>query len=86
VTYRVQLSSPAGKQLDRFDKVTARRLRDRLKELSLEPFSPRISKPVKMEPGRRTSRVGNWRIIYRVIESDHEIRVDAFLPRDKAYP
>jgi mRNA interferase RelE/StbE len=85
VSYRVQLSLPAKRQLDRLDKVTAKRLNDRLKELALEPYSNRISKAVKMEPGQRTSRVGDWRIIYRVNEMNQEIMVIAFRPRGKAY-
>jgi len=85
VSYRVQLSLPAKKQLDRLDQVTARRLNDRLKELTFDPFSTRISKAVKMEPGQRSSRVGDWRIIYRVNERNNELNVIAFLPRGKAY-
>ena len=85
MSYRVQLSLPAKKQLDRLDRVTARRLDERLKELAFDPFSTRISKSVKMEPGQRTSRVGDWRIIYRVNDNDNEIGVIAFLPRGKAY-
>jgi mRNA interferase RelE/StbE len=85
VSYRVQLSLPARKQLDRLDQVTARRLNDRLKELTFDPFSTRISKAVKMEPGQRTSRVGDWRIIYRADEINQELMVLAFRPRGKAY-
>jgi mRNA interferase RelE/StbE len=85
VSYRVQLALPAKKQLDRLDQATARRLNERLKELAFDPFSTRISKAVKMEPGQRTSRVGDWRIIYRVNESDNEVSVIAFRPRGKAY-
>ena len=85
MSYRVQLSLPAKKQLDRLDQITARRLDDRLKELVFDPYSTRISKAVKMEPGQRTSRVGDWRIIYRVKETDKEILVIAFRPRGKAY-
>jgi len=85
VSYRVQLSLPAKKQLDRLDQVTARRLDGRLKELGLGPYATRISKAVKMEPGQRTSRVGDWRIIYRVNEINREIMVIAFRPRGKAY-
>lgn len=85
MSYRVQLSLPAKKQLDRLDQVTARRLNDRLKELTFDPFSTRISKAVKMEPGQRSSRVGDWRIIYRVNERNNELNVIAFLPRGKAY-
>jgi mRNA interferase RelE/StbE len=85
VSYCVQLSLPAKKQLDRFDHVTAQRLDDRLKELTFDPYATRISKAVKMEPGQRTSRVGDWRIIYRVNEKSQEIMVIAFRPRGKAY-
>jgi len=85
VSYRVQLSLPAKKQLDRLDQAMARRMHDRLKELIHDPFATRISKGVKMQPGRRTSRVGDWRIVYRVNEGEREIRVIAFLPRGKAY-
>ena len=83
--YRVQLSLPAKKQLDRLDQVTARRLDDRLKELAFDPYATRISKAVRMEEGQRTSRVGDWRIIYRVNETTQEIMVIAFRPRGKAY-
>ena len=85
MSYRVQLSLPAKKQLDRLDQVTAKRLDDRLKELAIEPFSIRISKAVKMQTGQRTSRVGDWRIIYQVDEIKQEIMVIAFRPRGKAY-
>lgn len=85
MNYRVQLSLPAKKQLDRLDQVTAKRLDERLKELTFEPYSTRISKAVKMEPGQRTSRVGDWRIIYRVNEFNQELLVIAFRPRGKAY-
>ena len=68
VSYGVQLSLPAKKQLDRLDQVTVRSLDSRLKELAFDPYATRISKAVKMEPGQRISRVGDWRIIYRVNE------------------
>jgi len=85
LTYRIQLSLPAKKQLDRLDQVTTNRLLDRLKELALEPYSPRISKAVKMIPGQRTSRVGDWRIIYRVNVTNREILIISFRPRGEAY-
>lgn len=85
MSYSVQVSVPAKKQLDRLDQVTVKRLDERLKELALEPYSTRISKAVKMEQGQRTSRVGDWRIIYRVDEINQEIKVIAVRPRGKAY-
>ena len=85
MSYGVKLSLPAKKQLDRLDQVTARRLDDRLKELAVDPYDTRISKAVKMEPGQRTSRVGDWRIIYRVNAINQDIMIIAFRPRGKAY-
>jgi mRNA interferase RelE/StbE len=85
VSYRVQLSNPSKKQLDLIDRQTERRLRERLKELAFDPYSTRLSKAVKMIPGQRTSRVGDWRIIYRVDEEDKNVFVIAFRPRGKAY-
>ena len=34
---------------------------------------------------RRYSRVGDWRIIFRVIEADGILDIVAIKPRDKAY-
>ena len=85
MNYRVQLSQPSKKELDRLDQVTVKRLHNRLQELALDPFSPRLSKIVRMEEGQRTSRVGDWRIIYRVDEVEKVLNVIAFRPRGKAY-
>lgn len=54
------------KQIDRIGQVTARRLDGRLKEWAFDPYSTRISKAVKMDPGQRISRVGDWRIIFLI--------------------
>jgi mRNA-degrading endonuclease RelE of RelBE toxin-antitoxin system len=49
------------------------------------PFDPRISKPVTMSKDRRTSRVGNWRIIYYVDEAGRTVFVAAICHRKEAY-
>ena len=58
MTYKVELARQAEKALDRLDRVTEKRLRDRLKELSLNPYDPRLSNDVIMEEGKKYSRVG----------------------------
>jgi mRNA interferase RelE/StbE len=75
----------AQKEIKALDTTTVKRLEDRLKQLSINPFDLRISKPIKMKPGHRTSRIGAWRIIYWVNESDMLVEVISILPRDKAY-
>jgi len=85
VTYKVELTRQAEKALDRLDRVTEKRLRDRLKELSLNPYDPRLSNDVIMEEGKKYSRVGDWRVTYRVEGENRVIFVTAIQHRSKAY-
>ena len=85
MTYQVRLSRQAEKTLERLDRTTENRLRDRLKELSLDPFSVRLSKPLIMGEGKFSSRVGDWRIIYLVSRAEKIVFVEAIHSRQKAY-
>jgi mRNA interferase RelE/StbE len=57
----------------------------RLKELSFDPFDPVISYSLEMARQKRSSRVGDWRIIYQVNESQKIIEVLTIAPRGRAY-
>ncbi len=83
--FKILVGRRAEKDLSILDKGLVRRIRDRLKELALDPFSPRISKSLKMFEGLRSSRVGDWRIIFGVIEDRQTIEVKAIRPRSKVY-
>ena len=83
--YKVQLARQAEKTLDRLDRVTEKRIRDRLEELSINPFDPRLSNDVIMEEGKKYSRVGDWRVIYRLEAENRVIFVTAIQHRSKAY-
>ena len=85
MTYKVELTRQAEKALDRLDRVTEKRLRDRLKELSLNPYDSRLSNDVIMEEGKRYSKVGDWRIIFRIEAPNMVIFVTAIQHRSKAY-
>ena len=85
MTYKVELARQAEKALDRLDLVTEKRIRDRLKELSLNPSDPRLTDDVIMKEGKKYSRVGDWRVIFRVEEVDKVIFVTAIQHRSKAY-
>ena len=85
MTYKVELARQAEKALDRLDRVTEKRLRDRLKELSLNPYDSRLSNDVIMEEGKKYSRVGDWRVTYRVEAENRVIFVTAIQHRSKAY-
>ena len=83
--YTVKVDKLVVKAMQALDKQTARRIYARLAELADDPYALRLSKPLKMLPGRRSSRVGDWRIIYRVEEESRTIMITAVKSREKAY-
>ncbi|MBI4644242.1 MAG: type II toxin-antitoxin system RelE/ParE family toxin [Deltaproteobacteria bacterium] len=85
MSYSLTFGRQARKEIKTFDAATIRRIENRLRQLSNNPLDPRISKVIKMSPGRRTSRVGDWRIIYKVVDSEMTIEVVSIWPRRKAY-
>lgn len=82
---RVELSREAEKALDRLDRVLERRIRRRLRELAEAPFDPRLSKLLTGVGDLRSSRVGDWRILFTVNETDQAVQVLAIRPRGQAY-
>jgi mRNA-degrading endonuclease RelE of RelBE toxin-antitoxin system len=85
MSYAVELEERAKKALKSFDKNAVRLIRDKIDQLAHNPLDPRISKPVKMFPGRRAARVGDWRIIYHIVEARLTLIIAAICPRDRAY-
>jgi mRNA interferase RelE/StbE len=85
MSYDLSLGRQAKKEIKTLDASTVKRIEDRFQQLSDNPFDPRISKAIKMSPGRRTSRVGDWRIIYELNESEKVIEIISISPRGKAY-
>ncbi len=85
MTYRVVPSRRAEKEMDKLDRVTLQRLQARIDELALDPLSPRLSKLLEMGQGERSTRVGNWRIIFRVNEASRTLEILSVYPRSKAY-
>jgi len=85
VNYQVTLTKEAIQDLDRLDRHNEKRIQGRIDELALEPYSPRLSKLLKTGAGERTSRVGNWRIIYVVLDQGQVLKILAVRPRGKAY-
>ncbi len=85
MSYDLSIGHQAKKDLKNLDTSTSNRIEVRLLQLSKNPFDPRISKIIKMSPGRRTSRVGDWRIIYQVNESENLVEVISIRARREAY-
>uniref|UniRef100_A0A7V4G8M9 Type II toxin-antitoxin system RelE/ParE family toxin n=1 Tax=Desulfobacca acetoxidans TaxID=60893 RepID=A0A7V4G8M9_9BACT len=85
MSYVLRLTKRAVKDLERLDLTTARRIRRRLQELASDPLDHFLSYSLEMERDKRSSRVGDWRILYQVKESENLIEVLAIAPRGRAY-
>lgn len=83
--YRVELHRPAAKELKRLDRATVKRLEAKITELARAPLDSRLSKQMETDPEARYSRVGDWRIIFRINEAGGVLDIVAIRPRGKAY-
>ena len=79
MSYRINFAHEAEKTLDRLDRPTERRIRQRIVLLAEDPFDPRLSAPLTEREGLRKSRVGGWRILFhadRAAKVMHVLTVD----------
>jgi mRNA interferase RelE/StbE len=66
VKYEIRLSNRAERDLDRLDKPTQKRMLKRLEQIAEDPYDARLSAALTGHEGLRKSRVGAWRIVFRV--------------------
>jgi len=85
MSYRIALYREAEKMLDGLDRTTARRIEAKIEELAREPFSPRLSRQMETVKDQRYSRVGDWRIIFRVNDAEGTLDILGIRPRGRAY-
>jgi mRNA-degrading endonuclease RelE of RelBE toxin-antitoxin system len=85
VSFIVEITRRAEKDLDGLDRIIERQVRDRLKQLAKDPYSPQLSQPVRMGEGERKSRVRNWRIFFEVDEVNRKIIILSVRHRKVAY-
>jgi len=85
VSFIVEITRRAEKDLDGLDRTIERQVRDRLKQLAKDPYSPQLSQQVRMGEGEQKSRVRNWRIFFEVDETKRKIIVLSVKHRKVAY-
>ena len=83
MSYQVLVGREARKTIEKLDRTMAGRIRDQLRNLAANPFNPRISNQLIMTPEKRYSRVGDWRIVYKVNETQKVIDVSAVQHRSR---
>lgn len=85
MSFRAVLSRASIKVLDSLDRPTEQRLRNRIKQLANDPFDPRLSKPLTQPTGYRSSRVGDWRIVFTVNTKERLVQILSVEPRGQVY-
>ena len=84
MSYQVLAGHEAEKTIVKLDRTTARRIRDRIRKIAANPFDPGISNQLIMSPEKRYSRVGDWRLVYEVNQSQKVINVSAVQHRSRS--
>jgi len=87
-TYRVLLSQTAVNQLSRIDSKQVTRVKDAMRKLRDDPFRSRPGADIrklrlKSSPSLFRLRVGNYRVIYFVLND--EVRVTEIIHRSRGY-
>jgi mRNA interferase RelE/StbE len=85
VTYRVELSGRATRDIDRLGRDVQERMMKRLEQLAENPYNPRLSVPLTNQASLRRSRVGGWRIIFSVNDEKRLLNVVTIERRGQVY-
>lgn len=71
--YKVRVTSPARKEIKRLPEKISKAIFEVLLDFKHYPY---LGKPLREElTGRQSYRVGNYRIIYKVVERDKVVKV-----------
>jgi mRNA interferase RelE/StbE len=84
VTYEVRIARQAERYLRRLEQQDQQRILRRLAQIAADPRGP-YTKPLTNAAGRRSSRVGGWRIIFAVDDGARVVDVSAIGPRGEVY-
>jgi mRNA interferase RelE/StbE len=83
--YTIALTKTASRALSKLDRDIEQDILKRFDELALNPYDPRISKPLKTARDKRSSRRGDWRIIYKIHSDKKIVEIEAVRHRKDVY-
>lgn len=84
MTYKIHVARTAERYLRRLDRVSQQRILRRLGDIAADPYGPE-TKPLRNAAGRRSARVGGWRVVFLVDDQAQAIDVRVIAPRGQAY-
>lgn len=83
--YRISFTTQAAKALLKMPQNAARLIRERLDQVAVDPFAPiPNAKKLQGRPGY-TLRIGDWRVIYEINQSEVVIIVMKIAQRGEVY-
>lgn len=82
--WSIEFSREAVKTLMRMPRDQALRIRRRIDDLARDPYSAASVKKLTGHPGFRL-RVGDWRVVYLLIEDRLVVHVVRIAPRGEVY-
>ena len=84
--YSLEYARGAETYVRRLPPAAQRRITTRLAALCVDPYDRALSKPLRGElDNTRSSRVGEWRILYRVLDARLVVLVVRVGPRGDVY-
>ena len=84
MAFKVEVSKAAQKSFERLDSDLKKRIAQRLRELGEDPFEK--SKQLRnWDPPTRSSRLGDWRILFTVDTATKAVVIASIEPRSGAY-
>jgi mRNA interferase RelE/StbE len=84
VPYRIELSRQAARYLARLSRSDQERMARRIDQIAGDPYGPH-SKPLTNLAGRRSARVGGYRIIFAVDDETEVVSISDIGPRGQVY-
>ena len=84
MTYEVHLADPAASYLRKLDARTQQRILRRIDQIAAEPYGPHTI-ALTNAAGRRTARVGDYRIVFKVDDANRVVDVSLIGPRGRVY-
>ncbi len=85
LVYAIEFTQRAHRYLARMDRTSQERIAVAIKSLQSDPYAHPQTKPLHGFPDERAVRVGGWRVIYRVSQSEALIRIEEIGPRGQTY-
>lgn len=84
MTYKLRTARRADAYLRRLDPATERRIAERLEQIAADPYGMH-SHVLTNVGGKRSSRVGEYRIVFSINDAEKVVDVDAIGPRGRVY-